>query len=631
MLGAIIGDIVGSRWEFAPTNDYDFELFSEQNSFTDDTICTIAIADAILRGRDYGESLHDWCGRYLKPKGGFGARFRQWVESEHPQPYGSYGNGSAMRVSPIGMWFSGKAVDEEAERSAVCTHNHPFGIKGAQCIASAVNAALDIGDGLKSHPEMSKEILDMCVVCCNDYGFASCIDLDDYRNRFDETCQGTIPPAFEILNFADDFEDAIRRAVCLGADADTLAAIVGSVAEHLWGIPEWMKARAMEYLTPEMRRVVFDFYAALEGREDYKPLRKELRSQQALMHWKLGAGHMGRAFEGMDPMPPKDRAAKAEDWQVEDMPPGSAEWVCADFWLSPDEMALLRRGHIPEAQEDHWFMFCDGERIRYFRSWTGICALEGFYRLEEGRYHVTSVRVNRQLGEFGVNGKGPACELFRYLVCCDAGGDGVSSWQSFIEAWEEQERSNIEADEERAQEQAKLFDLAAAVGKQEIQAMLEPWCDRSFAAPEKVDRLDEGEVFVFGSNSQGHHDSGAAMAALKRFGAVYGQGEGLQGRSYAICASEGLVVLARSINGFLDFARSHPEKMFLVTAVGCGKAGFNAMQVAPLFRPALLLPNVRLPRLFYEYFRLTACPALLDFTPSPIWKEWGCKGLLPEA
>lgn len=103
MLGAIIGDIVGSAYEFHPTNDYNFEMFAEGSSFTDDTICTIAIADALLKGRDYGESLHDWCRRYMKPKGGFGGRFRKWVESDNPQPYGSYGNGSAMRVSPIGM------------------------------------------------------------------------------------------------------------------------------------------------------------------------------------------------------------------------------------------------------------------------------------------------------------------------------------------------------------------------------------------------------------------------------------------------------------------------------------------------------------------------------------------------
>ena len=99
MLGAIIGDIVGSRWEFDPTNDYDFEMFSDENSFTDDTVCTIAVADAIAKGRDYGESIHEWCRRYPFPMGGYGGRFHQWVMSDAPKPYNSFGNGSAMRSS----------------------------------------------------------------------------------------------------------------------------------------------------------------------------------------------------------------------------------------------------------------------------------------------------------------------------------------------------------------------------------------------------------------------------------------------------------------------------------------------------------------------------------------------------
>ena len=106
MLGAIIGDIVGSRWEFNQTNNYNFELFSDKNGFTDDTICTVAVADALLHGSDdYGKYIHKWCRKYPHPMGGYGGRFAKWVMSDNPQPYGSYGNGSAMRVSPIGWWF----------------------------------------------------------------------------------------------------------------------------------------------------------------------------------------------------------------------------------------------------------------------------------------------------------------------------------------------------------------------------------------------------------------------------------------------------------------------------------------------------------------------------------------------
>ena len=139
MLGAIIGDIVGSRWEFDPTNDYDFEMFSDDNSFTDDTVCTIAVADAIAKGRDYGESIHEWCRRYPSPMGGYGGRFRQWVMSDDPKPYNSFGNGSAMRVSPVAWHFNTvEDVLREARLTAECTHNHPEGIRGAEATALAI-------------------------------------------------------------------------------------------------------------------------------------------------------------------------------------------------------------------------------------------------------------------------------------------------------------------------------------------------------------------------------------------------------------------------------------------------------------------------------------------------------------
>ena len=165
MLGAIIGDIVGSRWEFNPTNDYNFELFSDENGFTDDTICTVAVADAILRDREFGESIHEWCQRYPHPMGGYGGRFAQWVRSDNPLPYGSYGNGAAMRVSPI-AWAHlnlGGALPL-AEESASCTHNHPEGIKGAQTTVMAIHYGIE---ARANNPQISrgliKRVLDECV------------------------------------------------------------------------------------------------------------------------------------------------------------------------------------------------------------------------------------------------------------------------------------------------------------------------------------------------------------------------------------------------------------------------------------------------------------------------------------
>lgn len=153
MLGAILGDIIGSRWEFNPTNDYNFELFSDKNEFTDDTLCTIGVADALQNNsNDFGKYIQKWCRKYSHPMGGYGGRFARWVESDYPQPYNSFGNGSAMRVSPVAYYFN--TIDDvldTAEKQAGCSHNHPEGIKGSQTVAlassyeDAIRMAISLG------------------------------------------------------------------------------------------------------------------------------------------------------------------------------------------------------------------------------------------------------------------------------------------------------------------------------------------------------------------------------------------------------------------------------------------------------------------------------------------------------
>ena len=255
MLGAIIGDIVGSRWEFSPTNDYNFEWLSEENGFTDDTICTVAVADALLKGRDFGESIHDWCNRYPHPMGGYGGRFAQWVHSENPQPYNSFGNGAAMRVSPVAYWYDTlEEVLDAAAATALPSHNHDEGIKGAQTVALAIFKALQFG---QKAPEHIDEVLAECVEFS---GYDINIRKEDVINRFDETCQGTVPVALWIIRISDNYEDAVRKAISLGADADTLGAIVGSIAEVIWGIPEELKQGVISYLTDDMKEVFKQFY-----------------------------------------------------------------------------------------------------------------------------------------------------------------------------------------------------------------------------------------------------------------------------------------------------------------------------------------------------------------------------------
>lgn len=251
MLGAIIGDIVGSRFEFNNTIDYNFELFHRDCSFTDDSICTIAVADAILDNndgmpsdRDFRISLQNWCQKYPNPMGAYGASFSNWVHSSRPQPYNSWGNGAAMRVSPIGWAFNDDAsIIREAMNSAKVSHDHVEGLIGASAVALCIHEAR------KGDVDVSKQIINSIVQ--RYYGE----DWDRNIPRkgvFDETCKGCVPLAIHIINDSNSFEDAIRSAISYGGDSDTLGAIVGSIAEPLFGIPAKFEEMALNYLTPSM-------------------------------------------------------------------------------------------------------------------------------------------------------------------------------------------------------------------------------------------------------------------------------------------------------------------------------------------------------------------------------------------
>ena len=272
MLGAIIGDIAGSKYEFNNTFDYDFEMFGEGCDFTDDTICTVAIADAILNGRSYQESLLDWCRRYPSPKGAYGGRFAGWIRSLDPQPYNSFGNGSAMRVSPVAWLFDDlPQVLEEAEKSALPTHNHPEGIKGAKAVAHAIwhfRKSRFSEESKDSENEETKGLKNENAKASKDenetiQGFMSIArsyyeDFDTRvypKGKFDETCMDAVPLSFYLLSQASSFEDAIRLAISHGGDSDTIGAIVGSIAEARFGIPQEMKEKALSYLPDDMKDI----------------------------------------------------------------------------------------------------------------------------------------------------------------------------------------------------------------------------------------------------------------------------------------------------------------------------------------------------------------------------------------
>ncbi len=272
MLGAMIGDIVGSKYEFNNTFDYDFEMFGEGCDFTDDTICTVAIADAILNGRSYQESLLDWCRRYPSPKGAYGGRFAGWIHSLDPQPYNSFGNGSAMRVSPVAWLFDDLSqVLEEAEKTALPTHNHPEGIKGAKAVAHAIwyfRKSRFSEESKDSEYEETKRLKNENAKASKDenetiQGFMSIArsyyeDFDTRvypKGKFDETCMDAVPLSFYLLSQASSFEDAIRLAISHGGDSDTIGAIVGSIAEARFGIPQEMKEKALSYLPKDMKDI----------------------------------------------------------------------------------------------------------------------------------------------------------------------------------------------------------------------------------------------------------------------------------------------------------------------------------------------------------------------------------------
>lgn len=252
MLGAIIGDIVGSPYEFANTSNPRFPLFSKGNSFTDDTVCTIAVADALLRGSDFGETLRDWCLRYPNPMGGYGGSFSMWLHSPNPQPYNSFGNGAAMRVSPVGWAFSSEAETLRAAlASAAPTHNHVEGLIGASVVARAIYLLRTM-----NHPSFLNG--EVAYLVAASYGENWLYHLPA-RGVFDETCQGCVPLAFAICAQSSNFENAIRQAVLYGGDSDTLAAIVGSLAEAQWGIPDDIQEKALLMLPAEMVDVILKF------------------------------------------------------------------------------------------------------------------------------------------------------------------------------------------------------------------------------------------------------------------------------------------------------------------------------------------------------------------------------------
>ncbi|MDR0959933.1 MAG: ADP-ribosylglycohydrolase family protein [Propionibacteriaceae bacterium] len=269
MLGAIVGDIVGSLYEYKDVPPADFELIEPRSDWTDDTLMTLAVADGLMDLLDGGatepddmsdvvltERIRRFAMDYDLPRGGYGSRFTRWLLSRDPHPYGSYGNGSAMRVSSVGWLFD---TLEETERwaagTARITHDHPAGIAGAQAIAASILLARQGASRQEIRDYVSERFYDMVSGT-----------LADAKVTYAPTtsCQGTVP--FAILAYLDatSFKETLRYAVGLGGDTDTLAAMAGSIAEVEFGVPDYLRQAALERLEPELREVLDRFWERIK-------------------------------------------------------------------------------------------------------------------------------------------------------------------------------------------------------------------------------------------------------------------------------------------------------------------------------------------------------------------------------
>jgi len=250
MLGAIVGDVIGSLLEGFPVKTKDFPLFLPGSTFTDDTVLTVAVADWILSGRDLVDLLHEYFASY--PDRAYGGRFYAWASTRDRRPYNSFGNGAAMRVSPVGFAFA--AVDEVldwAARSAAVTHDHPEGIRGAQATATAIHYARQRRDKVWIRTQLESQ-----------FGYDLGRGLDAIRPTyaFDVTCQGSVPEAIIAFLESTDYLDAIRNAVSLGGDTDTQACIAGGIAEAYYGgVPDEVAEHVMGLLDPPLAAVVEEF------------------------------------------------------------------------------------------------------------------------------------------------------------------------------------------------------------------------------------------------------------------------------------------------------------------------------------------------------------------------------------
>jgi ADP-ribosylglycohydrolase len=391
MLGAIIGDIVGSVYEWNNIKTKSFVLFDEKSCFTDDTVMTIAVADALLNGgakNDFIDSMKKF-GR-LYPSAGYGGHFSRWVFSGDREPYNSWGNGAAMRVSPC-AWYA-QSLDEAenlAEMSAVVTHNHPEGIKGARATAAAIYLARNLPgvSGAKSvfkrnrgkpqgiDPDRIKAEIKGYIE--SKYGYDLSRTLDEIRPvyQFNESCQKTVPEAIIAFLESQSFVDAIRNAISLGGDSDTLAAITGSIAEAAYKVPSVVTKYAFIKLDDTLSAVI--------------------------NAW-------------LDRDKPIGAVIKKSNWKTNDF--SKPHSIKANFCFTETQFARIRHGLLPEAMEDKWFAYFENGRICFHQSWIGAKIYEAKIQKSNSNYIISDVIVERDAKIYANTDDAYDIHSFEFLV-----------------------------------------------------------------------------------------------------------------------------------------------------------------------------------------------------------------------
>ena len=368
MYGAVLGDIIGSPYERHNKKSKDFPLFSRYSRFTDDTVMTLAVAAGFMSVfSDPDSQIYD--GNYVNddnkslvekavirsmktlglryPNAGYGGSFRNWLENG-TGPYNSWGNGSAMRVSPA-AWIC-SSIDKARELAglqAAVTHDHPEGIKGAEALVSAIFIAR--AGGTKD---------DIRAYVTDEFGYDLSRTCDSIRPgyRFDVSCQGSVPEAIIAFLDSKDFEDAVRNAVSLGGDSDTIGAMAGSIAEAYYGVPGGLKKKCESILPPDLREILKEFAGT------YLPA---------------------------DLPPLNGKIAEKDDWKISRMPEEHERFILRRHF-NDLQMEALRRGHIPQEMEDKWFWYMEGDTLYAHRSWTGFCIFRIDFRHDDNNYVTVS-------------------------------------------------------------------------------------------------------------------------------------------------------------------------------------------------------------------------------------------------